>query len=55
MIEVEIEGEVVRETERAWLIDVDGDEIWLPKSICTDNEDGTFTVPEWLAIEKGLV
>jgi hypothetical protein len=29
--------------------------VWLPKSQVQDNGDGTFTVPEWLAIDKELV
>ena len=28
---------------------------WVPKSQVEDNKDGTFTMPEWLAIEKGFV
>ena len=28
---------------------------WLPRSLTQINADGTVTVPEWLAIEKGLV
>lgn len=28
---------------------------WLPKSQVEINDDGTVTVPEWLAIKKGLV
>lgn len=28
---------------------------WLPRSQIEINSDGTVTMPEWLAIEKGLV
>ena len=28
---------------------------WLPRSQTQINSDGTVTIPEWLAIEKGLV
>lgn len=28
--------------------------VWCPKQFVEDNGDGTFTMPEWLAIEKGL-
>lgn len=28
---------------------------WVPKSQCEDNTDGTFTMPEWLAREKGFI
>lgn len=29
--------------------------VWVPKSQVEDNGDGTFTMPEWLAIEKGFI
>lgn len=51
----DIAAELRHETERAYLI-FDGDqEIWLPKSQAERNTDGTFTLPEWLAKEKGLI
>ncbi len=28
---------------------------WVPKSQCEENDDGTVTMPEWLAYEKGLI
>lgn len=28
---------------------------WLPRSEIEINPDGTVTMPEWLALEKGLV
>lgn len=28
---------------------------WVPKSQVEDNGDGTFTMPEWLAQEKGFI
>lgn len=48
---------LVHQTTDAWLIETDsGDEVWLPKSQCElDEDDNTVEVPEWLAIEKGLV
>lgn len=53
--EVEVEGEVIYETALAWLLNIDGDQVWLPKSQVEDHGDGTFTVPEWLALERGLI
>lgn len=51
----DIAAELRHETERAFLI-FDGDqEVWLPKSQVERNDDGTFTLPEWLAKEKGLL
>ena len=29
--------------------------VWVPKSKVEDNRDGTFTMPEWLAMEKGFI
>ncbi len=52
---VDIAAEVRRETDKAWLI-FDGDrEVWIPKSQAERNPDGTFTMPEWLGKEKGLI
>lgn len=48
-------GVLKYETELAFLVN-DGDkDYWLPKAKTEDNGDGTFTLPEWLAIEKGIV
>jgi hypothetical protein len=48
-------AELKHETENAFLV-TDGDkDYWLPKSMTEDNGDGTWTIPEWIAIEKGIV
>lgn len=54
---VDIEATLVHETAGAYLIKSGDDkEIWIPKSQAEyDEDDGTFAIPEWLAIEKGLV
>lgn len=47
--------ELVRETDRAWLLRIDGDEVWIAKSIGElDERSSEVTIPEWLAEEKGL-
>ncbi|MGS5046038.1 MULTISPECIES: hypothetical protein [unclassified Mameliella] len=57
---VDIEVILVAETPAAILVkeDEEADEIWLPKSqIEIDGEigeTGAVTLPEWLAIERGL-
>ncbi len=28
---------------------------WVPKQFVEDNGDGTFTMPEWLAMDKGFI
>lgn len=56
------EGLVEATTDLAVLIDIDGDEVWLPLSQCIFDDDEepyegveiTVTIPEWLAKEKGL-
>jgi hypothetical protein len=44
------------ETPKAWLLVVDGQKEWFPKSRC-DFDSGTMIleVPRWLAMEKGLI
>lgn len=60
--QVEIEVRVVQETDMAYLFDYGGKEqVWIPKSQITDScedSDGKLTsifIPEWLAVEKGMV
>ena len=46
----------IHSTENAVLLDCGLDEpVWFPKSVIEDNGDGTWTVPEHFAIEKGIV
>lgn len=60
---IEVEVEIVRETEAAWLVSNGDERYWLPKSQVTpisdpDPELGDFvaiSVPEWLAENEGLV
>ncbi len=54
---VDIACIIVAETERAWKIDHGGDEeCWVPKSQCEwDSETKTMTMPQWLAIDKGII
>lgn len=51
----DIAADVRRETEKAWLIFDGAKEVWIPKSQAEKNPDGTFTMPEWMAAEKGLL
>lgn len=56
------------QTKAAWLLDFgNNNEVWIPKSQCEVDcspnrhaylrrgDDVTVTMPEWLAIEKGIV
>lgn len=51
----DVAAELVRQTEKALLISDGVTEAWVPKSQVEDNRDGTFTMPEWLAKERGLI
>lgn len=52
---VEISGEIRAQTDKAIQL-FDGDKpVWLPRSQIEINDDGTVTMPEWLALDKGLI
>jgi hypothetical protein len=51
----DIEAELLHETPGAYRIFDGKTTVWVPKSQVEANNDGTFTMPRWLAIEKGLV
>ena len=46
---------VVGETPKAWRLSDGVKTEWVPKSQVEQNDDGTFTMPEWLAKEKGFI
>ena len=57
---VEFCGELRHETDRAYLVFDGLNEVWLPKSQVQDHRqikgsDYEFVIPEWLAIEKGII
>lgn len=53
--EYEVE-EYKHETDKAWLLVIDGEEYWLAKSQCDyDEEEMVVEIPDWLAEEKGLL
>ena len=57
----EIAGDIVHETDKAWLVNDGTKDVWLPKSQCEFTPSrgnvlhGVFDVPVWLAREKGLI
>ena len=62
MNQVEFEAEVFKETEKALLCNVEGEEIWIPKSIIgeiseieTEGDIGVVSIPEWFAKKSGLI
>jgi len=56
---VDIDVEILHETDRALKATDGSREVWLPKSQLHNWEPGsqcqTITLPEWLAQDKGLV
>lgn len=59
--EVEVNFDrIKRKTISGWWVEVgegfDAEEFFLPESLTDMGEDGTFAlIPEWLALEKGLI
>ncbi len=51
----DIAAEIKGETEKAFRLFDGAKTEWIPKSQCEDNGDGTFTMPEWLAKDKGFI
>lgn len=52
---VDIAAELKVETPAAFKIFDGTTTEWVPKSQVERNDDGTFTMPEWLAKEKGFI
>jgi hypothetical protein len=52
---VNVTAEKRHETEKAFLLHDGTVTEWVQKSLTEDNEDGTFTMPVWLAQEKGFI
>lgn len=52
---IDIEAELLIETDKAYRIDDGKTTDWVPKSQVEFNSDGTFTMPDWLAREKGFI
>jgi hypothetical protein len=52
---------IEQETDAAFLLDIDGEEIWVPKSQVADardyvkgDENVSMSITEWIARQKGL-
>ncbi len=61
-VQFEIEEPVRRETEKALLVRVEVEEVWIPKGQIHDDSEvyregdtGTLIVSLWIAEQKGLV
>jgi len=54
MISVSLLSNVVRETDRAILIDTGDRNVWLPKSQLTIDANGVIFAKQWLADKHGI-
>ena len=59
---VDVDAKLFSETPDAYCVTIDDDKFgkeapryWIPKTLVRNNEDGTFTMPGWLAKDKGLI
>jgi hypothetical protein len=52
---IDIAGELRGESDKAFRIYDGKTTEWVPKSQVEQNPDGTFTMPEWLAQDKGFI
>ena len=52
---IDLAVQLRNETEKAYLLFDGVREAWVPKSQVELNEDGTATMPEWLAMDKGFI
>ncbi len=52
---IDVSAQILIETERALRLFDGKTTQWVPKSQVENNGDGTFTMPLWLARDKGFV
>lgn len=53
-------GEIIAETENAILVGDGENNVWIPRSLIIEQNhvrenDYEFLIPEWLAIDRGIV
>jgi hypothetical protein len=51
----DVAAEIKGETEKAYRLFDGSKTAWVPKSQVENNGDGTFTMPTWLAKDKGFI
>lgn len=52
---IKIAADLRHETDKAFLLFDGSKEAWVPKAQVENNSDGTFSMPEWLAMDKGFI
>lgn len=60
-VELEVETPVQRASDKAILVSIEGEEVWIPQSQIHDDSEvygkghtGTLIVSRWIAEQKGL-
>jgi len=58
MVEVTYDR-IIKKTDRAWIFAIDKDDVIIPESEMEngepDEDDKTFSIPQWLAEDRGLI
>lgn len=52
---IDIEAQDILATPAAFRLTDGKNTAWFPKALIENNRDGTWTMPEWLAKEKGFI
>ncbi len=52
---VDLNGTITAQTDKAVMFSTGDRKVWLPRSQIEINDDGTVTMPEWLALDKELI
>jgi hypothetical protein len=52
---IDIAAEIRHETDKAYLLFDGTREKWVPKALVENNGDNTFTMPVWLAEDRGFI
>ncbi len=55
---VDLEVNIIHETDSAILVDYDGEEVWLPLSQVLEihrTKPATIVITEWIALKKDLI
>ena len=55
-IEIYEYEEIIADTDLAWLVRIDGEDYWLPKSqVEIDEDHQEIEIPNWLAKDKEII
>lgn len=55
LVDVGDEWDIRTQTDKAYCLSDGKRDVWVPKSQVEANDDGTWTMPEWLAKDKGFI